>query len=295
MQPPAGHPAEAPFVGEFRRGAGDFDAAAEFVQRLWALGFGGDLPHVLARARSILLVRASTFEAAFLTRLQKLSRQGRDIKVALAVPSSRLQQRQPFIPTWLTNRSTHFDQQRQVFEAICENPSIIKDVAASVSNAAGAPAVRVHLMFHGTSLAVARSILGGGFANLTGASTGDSGYFGTGIYFTHSPEYAILYARLSCKDKPRTSEAGMPAVIGCMVGMHNPHPIVDMGMNGKALVRGHDAHIVIVRGKTEVLSTFKPRPPFTLAAIEGLSTFTEVVVQDGEQALPVFVVLPREE
>jgi len=99
--------------------------------------------------------------------------------------------------------------------------------------------VKIVPAVHGTSEEVAYSIITTGFVAL---SKLDSGYYGKGIYFTTSVEYALPYFATKSK----------PTVIICLVISGNAYPVIehphyDGSFMGTAMTPGYHSHYVLTR------------------------------------------------
>lgn len=143
--------------------------------------------------------------------------------------------------------------------------------------------VRVVVGFHAVkSAAVADQILRTGFAALAKL---DPGYFGQGLYFTPDFEYAKnVYA----------GDAG--CVILCALCFGNPFPVIEHpsspeSMLGRPCMPRYDAHVAVVKrepGKGK--ACFVPAPPSSYEEEEASGVFSEIVLFDRGQILPLAVV-----
>ena len=149
--------------------------------------------------------------------------------------------------------------------------------------------VRVHTVFHGVeSMAVAEKVMNTGFAQL---SKTDEGWFGKGIYFSHDIDYALIpeYAKEDSQSKVKT-------IIVCQVVAGNPYPVIEhpekpknRSLKGKAQVSRHDSHYVHVSATDNYL------PVEPAAGQESdCKTYSELVVQEPDQILPLFVLQVRD-
>jgi len=106
----------------------------------------------------------------------------------------------------------------------------------------------------------------------------DDGYYGNGMYFTSSAEYAVdLYTSPSPQQEYRT-------LIICWILLGNVYPCIEApskdspnSFYGKPVKVPHDAHYVVVE------KSGMPCPPFKEP------NFDEYVVKEEGQVLPVFV------
>ena len=156
-------------------------------------------------------------------------------------------------------------------------PSLAPDIP-------GLSGVKVVLGFHAApNEEVARSILGGNFAILASL---DDGYFGQGIYVTLDAEYAIEeYGR-------RQHGQDCVALLVCAIIVGSAYPVVEMpngpgGFLGRALVPKADAHVAVVGWHADDANWL----PCDHTEWAGQQTYTELVVRDESQVLPLGYVM----
>jgi len=99
--------------------------------------------------------------------------------------------------------------------------------------------VKIVPAIHGTSEDIANSIITTGFVAL---SKLDSGYYGKGVYFTTSVQYALPYF----------ATKSSPVVIICLVISGNAYPVIEhpdeeKSFMGAALSPGYHSHYVLTR------------------------------------------------
>eukprot|EP00457_Paulinella_chromatophora_P000567 gb/GEZN01000567.1/.p1 GENE.gb/GEZN01000567.1/~~gb/GEZN01000567.1/.p1 ORF type:complete len:1268 (-),score=185.79 gb/GEZN01000567.1/:244-4047(-) len=144
------------------------------------------------------------------------------------------------------------------------------------------PNLKVQLMFHGCRADVVPLILRGGFVAL---SKLDQGFFGKGIYLTHSLEYAIAYAQLAdLKSKD------VVTILVCAVVFGNPFPVIGCDrVEGQGVANGkYDSHVVAVKQELPGSSNFfTTQPPQNPADAARNGCFSEVVIFDISQILPL--------
>jgi len=127
---------------------------------------------------------------------------------------------------------------------------------------------------HGENLA---DICQQGFGN---SSTTDDGYYGRGMYFTSSLDYAAKYAN-------KSSNKGK-AIIVSMVTPGNVFPVTEhpndtiKGYKGKACRPGYQSHFTLVN-KSNIAGAF----PVT-GDIDPSTTADELVVFESAQTVPIF-------
>jgi len=128
-------------------------------------------------------------------------------------------------------------------------------------------------MIQGTKRNAAFKIAENGFGIV---SSQDSGFYGQGIYFTSSVEYAKKY-----------SPEGMYVV--AMVAVGEVYPAVEHhegpdSLKGKSCIPGYHSHYALVNQKGSPLS-----PPDSSSHPHS-NHFDELVVFESFQALPLFVI-----
>jgi len=129
-------------------------------------------------------------------------------------------------------------------------------------------------MCHGTSLDVVWNICQNGF---TTVSTIDQGWYGKGVYFTSSKEYAYAYSKSSPK-----------VMILALVIPGNIYPVIehpqkDESYMGAACRSGYQAHGTIVSGSTKEFGY-----PINKGWTE--KKYDELVVFQDAQAIPKYVI-----
>ena len=147
-------------------------------------------------------------------------------------------------------------------------------------------------LWHGTTFEKAQSICESGFtyfgkhAYFTGRGSGstDIGYFGSGIYFTDSAQYATLYSQRF--------------LLLSWVSMREPYPVVndrplpykgsDMNtLEGKGAYKNYDTHFVPV-------VSIMPHEPYCMNYFPCFQNqkpaWHEIVVFQKAQALPCFII-----
>jgi len=132
----------------------------------------------------------------------------------------------------------------------------------------------VSLAVHGTDADVARKIIQNGFSVL---SVADAGYYGTGIYFTTSVNYALPYFAL------RSS----PSLLICLVTPGTAFPVVEhrnepASLFGSPLRTGYQSHYVTVTASGD--------PCISIASNTPYGPFDEIVVAQESQVLPFYLV-----
>jgi len=144
-------------------------------------------------------------------------------------------------------------------------------------------------MWHGTSESVALKIIRGGFGN---ASATDNGFFGRGIYFTSSMEYAADYAVY-------TGGSDRFVLVLALVSPGNSLPVTESpegdstkNYYGKAGEKGYQSHYTTVKyqgweSKTPVNKDSIPTWNDDLAKGKIVD---ELVLFEGAQVLPLFLV-----
>jgi len=133
--------------------------------------------------------------------------------------------------------------------------------------------VKIVPAIHGTSEEIANSIVKTGFVAL---SKLDSGYYGKGIYFTTSVEYALPYFAT----KPS------PSVIIFLVISGNVYPIIEHpkikgSFMGAPLVPGYHSHYVLTRKDGYPCHKILSRD-------EGEEYFDELVIEQEASILPFY-------
>jgi len=126
---------------------------------------------------------------------------------------------------------------------------------------------------HGTDIKKAWSVASGGFANL---SLLDSGFYGSGMYFSSSAFYTIPYFVSSTE----------PAIIICFVIPSNPYPVIEFpqGLNslsGTVITRGCQSHYVV--------TTLHGLPFTEDNYLQNQPQFNEIVIDQEAQILPIFI------
>jgi len=135
--------------------------------------------------------------------------------------------------------------------------------------------VRILLVWHGTTVPIAHSIMKLGFASLAKL---DEGWFGRGIYFSTYPEYSLRY----CFDSTE------PCLIMSYIILSNPYPVVfedatpNLKMLGKGGYKNYGCNYVPVihNGGTD----YRPPKP-------GVShKYDEVVIFQESHILPKLII-----
>jgi len=127
-------------------------------------------------------------------------------------------------------------------------------------------------MLHGTDAAVAWKILDTGFSAL---SSLDAGFYGSGIYFTSSAQYALPYY----------SGKKNPAVLICLAIPGNVYPVTEHPKSentimGQPIKSGYQSHYVL---------TTKDGNPCTQRAAPG-SHYDELVLSQEAQVVPIAII-----
>jgi hypothetical protein len=117
-------------------------------------------------------------------------------------------------------------------------------------------------VMHGTSCCVGEKICQTGFATL---SLLDSGWYGSGIYFTSSYDYCIPYI---CSKRD-------PAIIISYVLPGNVYPVTETSFAGKPLMAGYQSHYI----KTNIAGK-----------IDKDSDYDELVICQESQILPMYII-----
>lgn len=133
-------------------------------------------------------------------------------------------------------------------------------------------------VFHGTSSEVLHDICSDGFACLKST---DAGYFGQGLYFTNSSEYAgKIYAKES---------NGQKILIFSWISLGNVYPVIEGDMeklSGKASYKNYDSHYVPVKPASS--------SPFETAYFpcndKTPAVYDEYVIFNSFQAIPRCVI-----
>jgi len=151
------------------------------------------------------------------------------------------------------------------------------DTAWKNPTPASANSVRIVPLWHGTSLNALSSISSNGFAALQET---DSGYFGKGLYFSESFEYAArVYGNKS------------QLVMLCLVCVGNVFPVIRTDMEklmGGANYKNYDTHFVPVVPQNE--GNVNEVVYLPCATSEQTPKYYEFVVFNSAQVLPQYVV-----
>jgi len=128
---------------------------------------------------------------------------------------------------------------------------------------------------HGTDVTVAYSIITTSFVAL---AKGDVGYYGKGLYFTTSAEYALPYY------SPKAS----PAVLICYVITGNAYPVIehpreDDSLMGLALIPNFHSHYVVCR-----LDGY-PVPNIIQNDDEEDKFYDEIVIEQESNVVPFYL------
>jgi len=144
------------------------------------------------------------------------------------------------------------------------------------------PDVPVLPVFQGTSKATAYKIAQTGFSTV---ATLDDGFYGRGMYFTSSINYASYYSRIANKGK-----SDLSYIIIAFVSPGNVYPVIEGPLSPNSLRGtagvinpGYQSHYVCVG----TLGSKLPGIPCTAGSKEFVDEF--VVFQDA-QALPKYIV-----
>jgi hypothetical protein len=135
--------------------------------------------------------------------------------------------------------------------------------------------VKIIPAIHGTNETEAYNIIQSNFVAL---SKLDSGYYGKGIYFTSSVEYALPYFAT----KPN------PTVIICLVISGNAYPVIEhptksgKGLSGAALMPGYNSHYVLTRKNGFPCSKITSGKP-------GEEFYDEIVIEQEASILPFYL------
>jgi len=127
---------------------------------------------------------------------------------------------------------------------------------------------------HGTDSAVAWKIADTGYATL---STLDSGFYGSGMYFTTSASYALPYF----------GNQSHPALMICLVVPGNPFPVIERATDKDSLLgqprrSGYQSNYVLTKLNGE--------PIDEMESIPTAGVFDELVLGQESQALPCFII-----
>ena len=122
---------------------------------------------------------------------------------------------------------------------------------------------------HGTHVDTAWKIAASGFATL---SSLDSGYYGSGIYFTSSAFYALPYY----------ADKAQPALLICFVAAGNAFPVVEKNTEANSLVgaairRGYQCHYVCTN------------PDGSPCTVSAKNHYDEIVVSQESQVVPSYI------
>jgi hypothetical protein len=101
-------------------------------------------------------------------------------------------------------------------------------------------------MVQGTTSQAAWAIAQGGFGVI--ASENDQGWYGKGIYFTSSLEYARMFAEKKVQDLNKSTPQEEPkksATLICAVVPGNVFPVIDLSLEGKPVKDGYQSHYTI--------------------------------------------------
>ena len=161
------------------------------------------------------------------------------------------------------------------------------------------------LAFHGCLPAAAESICSNGFASI---STRDNGYFGNGVYFTTSAQYACEYATGTIDGASAAADAdGCFVLLACWVCPGLVYPL-SRAVDYSPGVQDKGAHYSnFYQPPPAVPSALKP--PFdahyvcvqrsTYQCVDGVrdglvADYDELIVKEGTQALPAFLLYFRQ-
>jgi len=159
-------------------------------------------------------------------------------------------------------------------------------------------------MIHGTNENSASRVIENGFGTV---ATTDDGYFGRGMYFTSDLRYANLYA----KQVDKTGE--LKVMVLAIVIPGNPYPVTEhpfvvptvwerdqdgrtrrknnpQGLLGQACKAGYQSHFVIVDSESAEVAYPTTREDL---GDRGVPVSDELIIFEGAQALPVFLVYYR--
>jgi hypothetical protein len=167
----------------------------------------------------------------------------------------------------------------------------------------------VHTVFHACrNLEIAKAVASGGFAAL---STLDAGYFGQGLYFSHSLEVGaldwlvdwcvnvhvcgVLRAQYVVRhpDYGGVDGDGYKAVIVANLVYGNPYPVIASEgphgaytLEGRPMVPKHDIHVTFVRYCNGCL----PVPEAQWGADD---VYDEVMTTESASVLPVAILMVK--
>jgi len=128
---------------------------------------------------------------------------------------------------------------------------------------------------YGTDMENGRKIASGGFA---ARLTIEQGFYGKGMYFCSSANYALPYALNDGNNEE-------PAILICFVLPGNPYPVIENpesknSLIGKTLEQGFQSHYVVtnIEGK-----------PFTDYKKKNVQSYNEIVISHESQVVPLFL------
>eukprot|EP00043_Microstomoeca_roanoka_P010034 m.95506 g.95506 ORF g.95506 m.95506 type:complete len:527 (-) comp14770_c0_seq1:199-1779(-) len=156
--------------------------------------------------------------------------------------------------------------------------------------AAGSPFIRIQRVFHGVhTFSAVTGILSGDFAQL---QIVDSGWYGSGFYFTPDLDYALGYA-FPCSAQPDTLPAELQGsqihlgtsyqiVLVCDVQYGNPYPMLQRvrSTDGVPLKGGHDAHVAVSDFTSGDIQQAEPFASCAEWRQNGKKPVAEIVVND---------------
>ncbi|MGC2595384.1 MAG: tetratricopeptide repeat protein [Rhabdochlamydiaceae bacterium] len=192
-----------------------------------------------------------------------------------------------FLPRW--SEGPDREQREEVIERW--KSSVQSFTPLEISTADGKErlfAVKVLPLFHGSSPEKCESIANSGFVyfgkhpSLDPQTSTDKGFFGSGIYFTNSAEYAAMYAKGN--------------LLLSWVSMREPYPVVsdqvfpakptDMKiLEGKGAYQNYNAHYIPVASVAPDSPECKIYYP---TVVDQIADCDEVVVFQKSQTLPRF-------
>eukprot|EP00039_Didymoeca_costata_P014896 m.246017 g.246017 ORF g.246017 m.246017 type:complete len:1131 (+) comp16112_c0_seq1:109-3501(+) len=143
------------------------------------------------------------------------------------------------------------------------------------------PGYQVLTVYHGLAngdLGLAKQICSTGFGTF---AQRNSGWFGSGVYFTPDLDYAVAFAKTAKKAKTE------PIVIVCNILVFQPYPLTSIVVGCPVRAKS-DCHVAVVRHADDLTNTpTTPLPPDEWEDYEGGTKMsTEICMVDLQHVLP---------